>query len=178
MCRCLHRDILFLFLFQPTQAWVHALLYPLLPFWSRKLCIYSSSGQVYIKSLLFSPPWALSESIFHCWIVNGNGFRLLLFQRRLLSFKIYTECQFLRSTRNDHGIISVSWMLQDTVLIKRYWQIQSSRSKVITATMMKIQILWDVTPCPLVKIYQSFGKVYCLHLQGLIFQEHWLHILT
>jgi hypothetical protein len=108
---------------QPAQAWVQVFLYPLLPFWSRKLCIYSSSGQVYIKSLLFSPSWALSESIFHCWIVNGNGFLLLRFQRQVLSFKIYTECQFLRCTPNDRGIISTLWMLQDIVLIKRYWQL-------------------------------------------------------
>lgn len=131
--RCLHRDTVFLFLSQPAQAWFQVFLYPLLPFWSCKLRIYSSPGQVYIKSLLFSPSWALSESIFHCWIVNGKGFLLLRFQRQVLSFNIYTECQFLRSTPNDRGIISTLWMLQDIVLITRHWQLQGSRFEVIRA---------------------------------------------
>jgi hypothetical protein len=40
------------------------------------------------------------------------------------------------------------------------------RFKVLTATSMKMIVIWDAAPCSLVEIDQHFRGSYCLHHQG------------
>jgi hypothetical protein len=41
------------------------------------------------------------------------------------------------------------------------------RFQVLTAVVMKNAIFCDAMPCNMVEIYQGFGGIYCLHLQGI-----------
>jgi hypothetical protein len=38
--------------------------------------------------------------------------------------------------------------------------------EVLSAVRMTMLFFWVVTPCRLVSIYQRFGEIYCIHLQG------------
>jgi len=40
------------------------------------------------------------------------------------------------------------------------------RLKVLTAVLMKIQVLWDVAPCRLVNSYRHFGEPLCFRPQS------------
>jgi hypothetical protein len=40
------------------------------------------------------------------------------------------------------------------------------RLQVLTASIMKMTVFWDVAPCCLVKVYRRFRGAYCLHHQG------------
>jgi hypothetical protein len=39
-------------------------------------------------------------------------------------------------------------------------------SEIFTAVVIAISILWDITPCSLLKVYRRFGGACGLHLQG------------
>jgi len=41
------------------------------------------------------------------------------------------------------------------------------RSQVLTAVIMKNALFCDVMPYNMVEIYQRFGGIYCLYLQGI-----------
>jgi hypothetical protein len=40
------------------------------------------------------------------------------------------------------------------------------RFEVLATLKVSIFVFWVVTPCGLIGIYQGFGEIYCLHLQG------------
>jgi hypothetical protein len=42
------------------------------------------------------------------------------------------------------------------------------RHEALTAANVKITILWDVTPCSLVDIYERFGGTYRIYIQSRI----------
>jgi hypothetical protein len=42
------------------------------------------------------------------------------------------------------------------------------RFKILTATIMKLTVFWDVAPCSIIKIYRRFRGDYCLHHQGMM----------
>ena len=48
------------------------------------------------------------------------------------------------------------------------------RFQVLTAVVMKIWILWEVTPCWLADIYLHFRGLWCFHIQGpAVFLGYW-----
>jgi hypothetical protein len=45
-------------------------------------------------------------------------------------------------------------------------EITNLRFQFLTSAIIKIDVLWDVTPSSLVEIYKRFGGVYCLRHQS------------